>query len=324
MTNERPFPEGRPGLTGSNDSGGPCPDPEMLSAYLDGKLDQTQRGVVEDHISRCEDCYFVVRETALTLTDLAAEASDRGRPSGPDAAPAPSLPGRRLRPTLLNRYLIPLAATLVVGLGALALWRQATRGEAYSEAVRPLVEAVGERGFFEPRLTGGFKFGPRVTTLRSPGSSPPAEAWAMFAVAAEIRDQSQAASTAARASRAAALLLLGDVDQAVAEYARLVRDEPASAGWSSNLAAALLVRALTVPGSADHDLPEALRHAEQAARLDPALSEAGFNRGLALKALGRVEEARRGFNEMAERGDAWSAAARDQLRDLPAAAGPRP
>ena len=324
MTNERTFPERRPGLTGSSDGGGPCPDPEMLSAYLDGKLDQTRRGQIEDHISRCEDCYFVVRETALTLTDLAAGASDRGGPSGPSAAPAPGVPGRRLRPALLNRYLIPLAATLVVGLGALTLWRQATRGGAYSEAVRPLVEAVGERRFFEPRLTGGFKFGARVTARRSLGSGPPAEAWAMLAVAAEIRDRPPATSIAARASRAAALLLLGDVDQSVAEYSRLLGDEPASAEWSSNLAAALLVRASTVTGSADRDLPEALRLAEQAVRLDPALSEAGFNRSLALKALGRAEEARRGFDEMARRGDDWSAAARDQLRDLPGAAGPRP
>lgn len=324
MTKERPSPERRPGLMGSIDSGGACPDPEMLSSYLDGTLDQTQRGKVEDHISRCEDCYFVVRETALALTDLAAEGSDRGPVSGLEAASAPGVPEKRLRSLLLNRYLIPLAATLAVGAGALTLWRQTPPPVSYVEAVRPLVEAVGERRFFEPRLTGGFRFGPKVTTLRSLGSVPQSEAWAMLAVATEMRDQPEPRSIAARGSRAAALLFLGDVDQAAAEYSRLAQEEPASAEWSNNLAVALLVRASTGAGNADRDFSEALRHAERARSLDPALGEAEFNRCLALKGLGRVEEARRGFSEMAARGDAWSAAARDQLRDLPGAAGPRP
>lgn len=311
MTSERPF---FGGPSGPNRTGDACSDSQMLSAYLDGKLDPTERGQIEDHISRCEDCYFVVRETAIAL----------GEADEPLGAAAPGVLLGRPRSGFLSRYLLPLAAALVVGVGPIMLWRQATHVAPYSEAVRPLVEAVGERRFFEPRLTGGFKFGPTVASTRSAGTGPRSEAWAMLAVAGELRDRPAAASTGARASAAAAALFLGEVDRAVAEYSRLAMDEPTTADWPSNLAAALLVRASASPGAAERDRLEALRYAEQAVRLDPALPEARFNRSLALKALGRVEEARRGFAELAARGDGWSAAASDQLRDLPGAAGPRP
>jgi hypothetical protein len=232
----------------------------MLSAYLDGKLDPTERGRIEDHISRCEDCYFVVRETAIAL----------GEADEPLGAAAPGVPLGRPRSGFLSRYLLPLAAALVVGVGPIMLWRQATHVAPYSEAVRPLVEAVGERRFFEPRLTGGFKFGPTVASTRSAGTGPRSEAWAMLAVAGELRDRPAAASTGARASAAAAALFLGEVDRAVAEYSRLAMDEPTTADWPSNLAAALLVRASASPDGAERDRLEALRYAEQAARLPEA------------------------------------------------------
>jgi len=100
----------------------------------------------------------------------------------------------------------------------------------------------------------------------------------------------------------------------VVEYSDLVKADPENAEWACNLAAALLLRASKTPARAGNDEVEALRYADQAAHLNPKLVEAQFNRGLALEALGRANEARADFAKIAARGDAWSDAAREHLR----------
>lgn len=142
----------------------------------------------------------------------------------------------------------------------------------------------------------------------------------MLAVAEEMRSgpapSASASSKGARAGRAAAALFLGKADEAVAEYLALLAEDPENAEWANNLAAALLVRATNAPGTMARDNAEALQYAERACRLKPDLVEACFNHGLALEALGQTVEARALFTELAARGDAWSAAAQEQLDDL--------
>jgi tetratricopeptide (TPR) repeat protein len=306
----------------------------MLSAYLDGQLDPVGCSSIEEHISRCEECYFVVRETAMTWTETGAVGSSLGEPEATGSGADTVVPistgapkGVRPRASLVRRYLLPMAATLIVGSGSLALWRQAHSAEAYVDAVRPLVEAVGERRFFEPRLTGGFKYGPRVSNKRSTASGPDSGSWDMLAAAGELRARAANSSGGARASRAAAALFAGDVEMAVAGYEQLLQDDPGTAAWASNLAAALLVHAADEGETLDRrdrDAESALRHAEAALRLDSELPEARFNRGLALKALGRSEEAQQTFTEIERQGGSWSAAAREQLRDISEALKRRP
>ena len=287
-----------------------CPSSEVLSDHLDGKLDSAQRGAMEDHISRCEECYFAVKETALLQAAL------------PDSAPTPAGAGPRGRAWTFQR-LLPLAAVLVVAAGSVAVWRLVGGADPYARSIKPLVEGVGERRFFEPRLTGGFKYGPVASSMRAPATGPSSESWAMMAAAAEMRQRLAPGSPAARASRAAAALFLGEVDLAVSEYARLVEENGQDARWSSDLAAALLVRASSAEGSGV-DGSEALRFAENALRLDPTMAEAAFNRAFALDALGRKDEARRAFSALLERGGSWAPAARDALRDLELGEGRRP
>ncbi len=318
---------------------GACPDPQMLSAYLDGKLDPTERGRIEDHISRCEDCYFVVRETALVWSDVGTEETppagtkretpgggevvqatfgqDAATPAAPAAVEAPAADPRRPKASSFARYFMPIAATLVVAAGALALWRQATRVDSYEDAVRPLVDAVGERRFFEPRLTGGFRYGPSISTKRSIDAKSNSDTWGVRAAAGQlIADPTP--TIAGRSSRAAAALLTGDVDEAVTAYTLLVQDDPGSAQWPSNLAAALIIRSAQGSDSTAHerDKADALRYAELALRIDPRLPEARFNLGLALKLAGRFEEARGVFARAAAETDSWNEAAREQLLAL--------
>jgi len=275
----------------------------MLSAYLDGKLDPTERGRIEDHISRCEDCYFVVRETALVW----AEAGDEETP--PAAVEAPVADPRGPKASSFARYFMPIAATLVVAAGALALWRQS---QANVDPRAALVAAVGERRFFEARLTGGFKFGERISPTRGatapvtpstePGEpgprgsvGPGAEDWEVLAAAAKIRNEIGVPRNAReRQTLAAAHFVLGDLDEAVELLEGAVRETATpgvrDARLLSDLAAAYLTRAASEGRSEDY--PRALEQASRAAELDPRLPEALYNRALALEAVSLSEQAR--------------------------------
>lgn len=327
-----------------------CPENAMLAEYLDGRLDAMQRASVEDHISRCEDCYFSVRESTLVwaepgvdglslggvdaLGSASAEGGVADASGGLVGAASPAeTPGAPLpRRSAPFRYLLPLAATLIVAAFSVAIWRQAGPADSYVEVVAPLVNAVGERRFFEPRLVGGFKYGPRISAKRSSGSPLDSEAWAVLAVAEEMRSgpgasassSSARATHGTRAGRAAAALFLGKTDEAVAEYQALLAEDPDNANWASNLAAALLVRATNAPETEARDNNEALHYAERGCARNPAIVEACFNQGLALEALGKTAEAQSVFSQLAARGDSWREAAREQLDDMRAGTQRRP
>lgn len=319
-----------------------CPDNAMLAEYLDGRMDAMQRASLEDHISRCEDCYFSVREETLLWAEPGVDGSGLGgadasggalvERGGADASrglvgaasPAETPGGPHPRHPAAFRYLLPLAATLILAAGSVAWWRQARPTDSYAAIVAPLVEAVGERRFFEPRLVGGFRFGPRWAAKRASESATDSQTWGVLAVAMEMRGERGSSSTGARAGRAAAALFVGESDAAVTEYAHLLAEDPDNATWESNLAAALLVRAADAPETAERDRTEALRHAERACRVSPALFEACFNQGLALFALGRTVEAQGVFALLAARDVAWSAAAQEYLAKPEAGKGSRP
>src|SRR5262249_37315157 len=95
--------------------GSSCPDLEVLSAYVDGKLRRRERERVAEHISRCDSCYAVVRETLLTRSQVAEDA-------GLSIA-LPELPPKRKRGSFRHTFnafgWVPslAAASLVVAAG---------------------------------------------------------------------------------------------------------------------------------------------------------------------------------------------------------------
>lgn len=314
-----------------------CPDPQMLSAYLDGKLDPTERGRIEDHISRCEDCYFVVRETALVWAEAGEETppggteretsgsgevvqgtfgADAVAPTATPAAEPPVADPRRPKASSFSRYFLPMAATLVVAAGALALWRQS---QANADPRAALVAAVGERRFFDARLTGGFKYGPLITPRRGSAGPIPQMAgadWTMLAAAAKVKAEHAGGESARAASAvAAAHLLLGESDEAirVLEAARV--SGASDALILSDLAAAHLQRALSQDRADDY--ARALDHSTRALEIDPNLKEAQFNQALALEAMGLVNEARKAWTRVEqEESGGWKEEARAALKRL--------
>jgi CHAT domain-containing protein/tetratricopeptide (TPR) repeat protein len=279
----------RPPTDGTGSPRDTCPPSETLSAYLDGKLAADVRQGLEDHVSRCEDCYFVVRETALAQTHLEPAA------------------GRR--PAL--RYLLPAAAALILAVGAGAWWMARPAGR-YARAVAPLVEAVGPRRFLEARLAGGFQHGPRVPRMRAEGGP---RDWRVEAEAGGIAERAaQRATFEDRRALAAAHLVLGETGRAVELLERLSRERPDDAGLQSDLAAAYLTRA---EPDRDDDYPRAFEAAARAVELDPKLAEGWFNKALAARELRLGEEAAEARRKLRElEGDSAWVRSLDQTQGL--------
>jgi tetratricopeptide (TPR) repeat protein len=177
---------------------------------------------------------------------------------------------------------------------------------------------VGERRFMEPRLTGGFRFGPIWGTRR--GAEPSeAERWSVLASAGELKARSDKAPTPAnRRALAAAELLIDETEGAVGLLEQLVREFPSDASVQSDLAAAYIARALRT--GREDDWLRALGAAETAVRLDPALIEARFNRALALEFRSPGSEAQAAWRAYLDSAgvaeDGWAQEARRRLEAL--------
>src|SRR5437899_2762323 len=116
---------------------------------------------MDEHVAGCSECYEVFAETVQFGL---AEADEAGvlRTVARAAMPVTF----RGRP--LSWIGLAAAALLVTALG---LWvPRAGYQRAPGPLVAQLAEAMGDRRFLEPRLTGGFRHG-RLITMRS-GETP--------------------------------------------------------------------------------------------------------------------------------------------------------
>ena len=313
MTDERDLPRS---LEGSDRSGlgTACPPRDTLSAYLDGRLNEVEKGPIEDHVSRCNDCYFVVTETAAVL----AELDGTSLTSENSGVPSRTGPPRHFASIQLLR----MAAILLVGFGALTIWRLTTTPKDPLRA--QLAEAVGARRFFDGRLTGGFRFGERIAPMRGPGGVASAD-WGVLAAAAKVRGAIPSPNEPGEMSTlASAHLVLGEFDEAVRLFERATQigkvDASGEARLRSDLSAAYLSRGAATDRA--DDFPKALEQASRAVELDGSLVEARFNKAVALEALFLPKQAVRAWDEFLARetDPEWRAEAsrrRDAQKALP-------
>lgn len=278
--------------------GAMCPDAETLAAFLDNRLHEPEREIVAEHLASCEACYFAFSEAArmqLTNAGAGAEASWWTRPR-----------------TLSAAAVLAAAAsmTLAVGLGVMP-WQ---RSEAQLDA---LVAAVGTARLVEPRVTGGFIYGP-LTTTRSGQSMTFAASPDVRIAAAEIDKETATQMTAeALRVRAVAALMTGNSEASVLALEQAVEQRPTDARVASDLSAAYLARHRRLGDAAD--VSKALASADRALALDPRLAEAQFNRALALERAGEIAAARAAWQRYIEidSDSGWADEARARLRDLP-------
>lgn len=218
-------------------------------------------------------------------------------------------PARRRVP----RWFGPLVGAGILTLSFAGAWRFLGRDQS---SVESLVQEVGERRLFEARLSGGFRYGPVVGSVRSTDVQA-GELWSLMARAGEIRELADSNPTKENLrALAVARLLLGEVDASVRLLQDLVDEEPRDASLRSDLAAAYLTRAEREDRAEDWSL--ALDAAKAALDLEPNLREALFNKALALESLPTPEEAIEAWEsyEAAFPADEWLPAVRERLEQL--------
>lgn len=288
------------------------PDPRLIAAHADRRLTGDEAARMDEHVARCQDCYEVFSET-VQFGLAEPEGAGVMRTSARAAAPVTFLQ----RPAF--RIGLAVAAVLVIALG---LWvPRAGFRSAPVPLVAQLAEAMGERRFVEPRLTGGFRHG-RLITMRS-GETPhglDAESPAVLGAVARIRERAQAdTSPEALGALGVTYIVSGDAAAAVKALDSASAQKPDDARLLSDLSAAYLVRAAQLDEPAD--IPKALESAERAIVLKDPPPEAYFNRALALERLHLVDAARKAWEDYLQRdpSSGWADEARQHLEALPKA-----
>jgi tetratricopeptide (TPR) repeat protein len=256
-----------------------CPELEVIAAFLDRRLDDTDRAEVAGHLSSCESCYFAFSEAAQIQPVLAKVAS------------TPSW-------WTNNRILWSSAAAGVAAAATVVLAITGTLpfGRSSAPELTTLVAAVGTDRTIEPRLTGGFAHGPLRGALRSSETTGMNLSPDVRIAAAEIEKTTGGQQSAgAKQARGIASLIVGDIDRAVATLEEAAAQSPSNARILNDLAAAYLVRGQRSGQS--EDLSKALASVNRALNADRSLREAWFNRAYALERLSMTKESR----------DAWQA-----------------
>src|SRR6266542_3459203 len=125
---------------------GRCPEAQALAAYVDGNVAAVDREGLERHLATCDECYEAFSGTI---------GYHRVRANG--------------RSVMWWRIIVPASAVAAAASLALAVALKdhlRTPSGAESELVE-LVAAVGTARAIEPRLTGGFAYGPVTSPVRS-------------------------------------------------------------------------------------------------------------------------------------------------------------
>ena len=291
-----------------------CPDAETLAAYLDGRLEQGERGDVTAHIADCETCYFVVTEIA----QIAAPA-----PVNVEPVPSPAPPWWKSRPVVWSSSMAgALATAAMVWLAVSGGWLSPSSNSVavkQSMALQAaLVAAVGNERLVEPRLTGGFAYGPlRGTVLRSGElTAVPVSPDVRIAAARIEKEELGRGTPQALRMLGLAYLVTGDVVRAVRVLEEAVNQPNPDPRALNDLAAAYLVRAAR--GNPPQDLAKALAAADRAVKADTGLLEAWFNRASALDRMSLGTEARDAWEEYLrlDGQSAWADEARSHLQRL--------
>jgi hypothetical protein len=102
-----------------------CPPLEDIAAFLDGTLSEGDRARVISHLADCSSCYAVFSGAARFQLEEEGTIPERSEePAKAEEALAPVVPLRR---RAVQRWALPLAAVLVLGLATIPLYQRYNR-----------------------------------------------------------------------------------------------------------------------------------------------------------------------------------------------------
>ena len=221
---------------------------------------------------------------------------------------------RRLALTILAVAVAVAAASVIT---AITLNSRSHRVSPTSQALASLVAAVGAQRTIEARVTGGFAYGALQSPLRSPQPSVEDGSPDLRIAVAEIEKlENHDHAPETLALRGLAYLAIGDVERAIPLLEEAAAGPSPTARTRSDLSAAYLARA-----HGKNNAPDLLRGlvaADLATTAAPALSEAWFNRALALERLHLVNESKLAWQDYLrlDDGSEWAGEARTHLQVL--------
>jgi tetratricopeptide (TPR) repeat protein len=284
-----------------------CPELETIAAYLDGRLSNGERARVTEHLADCETCYFVTAEATQMWATDAAVINEKANIEQRQTEWWRRLPASKKAWSSAAVLVTAASFLLAVGTGMIPL-----AGD--SSGLRALVAAVGTDRIFEPRLSGGFVYGPVRGPVRGVDGSP-ASPDVRIAVASIEKEAARRRTPQHLHELGIAYLVTGDMPRAIVTLEDAVNHTNA-ARTASDLAAAYLVRG--VRENRPQDMSRALALASVAARCDTAMGEALFNRAFALEHLSMFDDARQAWQAYLKVDDqsGWAAEARIHLQRL--------
>lgn len=274
------------------------PDDETLAAWVQGRLPDAERAALIEHASVCAEC--------ISMIDAVNE-THHAEPERPAASSG------------WWRWPLAAAAALLVVWSVFFVLRA-----RQSDPLRQLVSvAPRDARPVEARLSGGFPWAPYRGTMRAGEAAADRERMKLMGAASDALERAERdASPAAQQAAAAAMVLTGHQDDAIARLTAATQRTPSNATAWNDLAAAQYAAALQGRTSL---YPDALASADRALRADPQLREALFNRALILERLGLRDQARAAWQRYldADPSSPWAAEAREHLKavaDVPPAA----